>query len=121
VKTVPGKTDRVVIVGAGLAGLSAALRLTGAGREVTVLEREAVPGGQPERRLQLRAHPRVGVLAGVGHAHPVAGVLQRGDDRGQLHHLGPGAERHQHVPAARHARTATGAHGSTTGLPSSLL
>jgi phytoene desaturase len=32
VKTVPGKTDRVVIVGAGLAGLSAALRLTGAGR-----------------------------------------------------------------------------------------
>jgi len=46
VKTVPGKTDRVVIVGAGLAGLSAALRLTGAGREVTVLEREAVPGGR---------------------------------------------------------------------------
>jgi phytoene desaturase len=46
VKTVSGKTDRVVIVGAGLAGLSAALRLTGAGREVTVLEREAVPGGR---------------------------------------------------------------------------
>ena len=45
-KTVPGKTDRVVIVGAGLAGLSAALRLTGAGREVTVLEREPVPGGR---------------------------------------------------------------------------
>jgi phytoene desaturase len=46
VRTVPGKTDRVVIVGAGLAGLSAALRLTGAGREVTVLEREDVPGGR---------------------------------------------------------------------------
>ena len=45
-KTVPGKTDRVVIVGAGLAGLSAALRLTGAGREVTVLEREQIPGGR---------------------------------------------------------------------------
>ncbi len=45
-KTVPGRTDRVVIVGAGLAGLSAALRLTGAGREVTVLEREDVPGGR---------------------------------------------------------------------------
>ena len=45
-KTVPGKTDRVVIVGAGLAGLSAALRLVGAGREVTVLEREDVPGGR---------------------------------------------------------------------------
>ncbi len=45
-KTVPGKTDRVVIVGAGLAGLSAALRLVGAGREVVVLEREDVPGGR---------------------------------------------------------------------------
>lgn len=45
-KTVPGKTDRVVIVGAGLAGLSAALRLTGAGREVTILEREQIPGGR---------------------------------------------------------------------------
>jgi phytoene desaturase len=46
VKTVPGRTDRVVIVGAGLAGLSAALRLAGAGRQVTVLEREDVPGGR---------------------------------------------------------------------------
>ena len=45
-RTVTGKTDRVVIVGAGLAGLSAALRLAGAGREVTVLEREDVPGGR---------------------------------------------------------------------------
>jgi len=43
---VPGKTDRVVVVGAGLAGLSCALRLAGAGREVTVLEREDVPGGR---------------------------------------------------------------------------
>jgi phytoene desaturase len=46
VRTVPGRTDRVVVVGAGLAGLSAALRLAGAGREVTVLEREDVPGGR---------------------------------------------------------------------------
>ncbi|HEV7209875.1 MAG TPA: phytoene desaturase family protein [Mycobacteriales bacterium] len=41
-----GRTDHVVIVGAGLAGLSAALRLAGAGRRVTVLERETVPGGR---------------------------------------------------------------------------
>jgi phytoene desaturase len=46
VKTVSGPTDRVVVVGAGLAGLSAALRLAGAGREVTVLERSDVPGGR---------------------------------------------------------------------------
>jgi phytoene desaturase len=43
---VKGPTNNVVIVGAGLAGLSAALRLSGAGREVTVIERESVPGGR---------------------------------------------------------------------------
>jgi len=46
---VRGPTDRVVVVGAGLGGLSAALRLAGAGREVTVVEREAVPGGRAGR------------------------------------------------------------------------
>jgi phytoene desaturase len=43
---VPGPTERVVVVGAGLGGLSAALHLAGAGREVTILERAAVPGGR---------------------------------------------------------------------------
>src|SRR5664279_584704 len=45
-RTVPGATDSVVIVGAGLGGLSAALHLVGAGRDVTVVERNAVPGGR---------------------------------------------------------------------------
>ncbi|HEY9275579.1 MAG TPA: phytoene desaturase family protein [Candidatus Nanopelagicaceae bacterium] len=45
-RTVTGPTDKVVIVGAGLAGLSAAIRLLGQGRDVTILEREAVPGGR---------------------------------------------------------------------------
>jgi phytoene desaturase len=45
-KRVKGPTDHVVVVGAGLAGLSAALRLAGAGRKVTVIEREGVPGGR---------------------------------------------------------------------------
>lgn len=48
-RTVSGPTDRVVVVGAGLAGLSAAMRLAGAGRSVTVLERESLPGGRAGR------------------------------------------------------------------------
>ncbi len=38
--------SRVVVVGAGLAGLSAACHLLGDGHEVTVLERESRPGGR---------------------------------------------------------------------------
>jgi phytoene desaturase len=48
-RTVKGPTDHVVVVGAGLAGLSAAMRLAGAGRQVTVLERESIPGGRAGR------------------------------------------------------------------------
>ncbi|MFF8415205.1 phytoene desaturase family protein [Streptomyces omiyaensis] len=48
-KRVPGRTDHVVVVGAGFAGLSAALHLLGAGRKVTVVERDAVPGGRAGR------------------------------------------------------------------------
>ncbi len=50
-RTVPGPTDHVVVVGAGLSGLSAALHLLGAGRRVTVVERDARPGrpGRPGR------------------------------------------------------------------------
>ncbi|MEU8002995.1 phytoene desaturase family protein [Catellatospora sp. NPDC049111] len=48
-RTVPGRTDHVVVVGAGLGGLACALHLAGAGRQVTVLEREDVPGGRAGR------------------------------------------------------------------------
>ncbi len=54
-RTVRGRTDHVVVIGAGLAGLSAALRLAGTGRQVTVIERAAVPGG------------RAGVIADAGY------------------------------------------------------
>jgi phytoene desaturase len=45
-RTVTGRTDKVVIVGAGLGGLACALRLAGTGRQVTVLERAGHPGGR---------------------------------------------------------------------------
>lgn len=48
-RTLPGATDRVVVVGAGLSGLSAAMQLAGRGRQVTVLERGAHPGGRVGR------------------------------------------------------------------------
>lgn len=48
-RRLPGPTDHVVVVGAGLAGLSAALHLLGAGRRVTVVERDALPGGRAGR------------------------------------------------------------------------
>ncbi|BBN49385.1 hypothetical protein JPH1_38600 [Mycobacterium avium subsp. hominissuis] len=49
-RTIEGSADHVVVIGAGLAGLSAALHLAGRGRAVTVVEREAWPGGRAGRR-----------------------------------------------------------------------
>ncbi|HEV7852074.1 MAG TPA: phytoene desaturase family protein [Mycobacterium sp.] len=48
-RAIGGRTDHVVVVGAGLAGLSAALHLAGRGRAVTVVERGDVPGGRVGR------------------------------------------------------------------------
>ncbi|GEL25492.1 phytoene dehydrogenase [Pseudonocardia sulfidoxydans NBRC 16205] len=45
-RTLPGPSDHVVVVGAGLSGLCAALHLLGAGRDVTVVERDTGPGGR---------------------------------------------------------------------------
>lgn len=45
-RTVRGRTDSAIVIGAGLGGLAAAIRLAAAGREVTVLERESIPGGR---------------------------------------------------------------------------
>jgi phytoene desaturase len=49
-RTVRGNTDHVVVIGAGFAGLAAALHLAGRGREVTVVERQPWPGGRAGRR-----------------------------------------------------------------------
>ncbi|MFD9249161.1 phytoene desaturase family protein [Streptomyces bottropensis] len=51
-RTVPGRTDHVVVVGAGLSGLAAALHLLGAGRRVTLVERDALPGGRAGRLVR---------------------------------------------------------------------
>jgi phytoene desaturase len=48
-RTVSGPTGSVVVVGAGLGGLSCAIRLAAAGRDVTVLERADHPGGRAGR------------------------------------------------------------------------
>lgn len=48
-RTVSGRTDHVIVVGAGVSGLAAALHLLGAGRSVTVVERENHPGGRAGR------------------------------------------------------------------------
>src|ERR1700744_3135096 len=48
-RTIAGPTPGVVVVGAGLAGLSVALHLAGRGRDVTVVERENWPGGRAGR------------------------------------------------------------------------
>ncbi|BBH65600.1 phytoene dehydrogenase [Actinoplanes sp. OR16] len=48
-RVVTGSTDHVVIVGAGLGGLACALHLAAAGRQVTVVEREPIPGGRAGR------------------------------------------------------------------------
>lgn len=68
-RTVSGRTDHVVIVGAGLAGLSAALHLLGAGRRVTVVERDALAAwagrAPPAGRIPDRHRPDR-----VDHARP---------------------------------------------------
>jgi phytoene desaturase len=48
-RTIGDNANRIVVVGAGLAGLSAALHLAGRGRAVTVVERAQHPGGRVGR------------------------------------------------------------------------
>jgi phytoene desaturase len=45
----PARSDRVVVIGAGLSGLAAACRLAGRGRDVVVLEAADRPGGRAGR------------------------------------------------------------------------
>ncbi len=46
VRRITGPSDHVVVIGAGLSGLSAALYLRGQGHQVTVIEAQRTPGGR---------------------------------------------------------------------------
>jgi phytoene desaturase len=91
-RTVQGRTDRVVVVGAGLGGLSAALHLCATGRQVTIIERENFPGG----RCGLLTHggyrvdtgPSVLTMPDVI-AATFAAVGESSDDWLRLHRLDP--------------------------------
>jgi phytoene desaturase len=91
-RTVTGRTDRVIIVGAGLGGLSCALHLAAAGREVTILEREAGPGGRAGRisvdGFEFDTGPTV-LTAPEFIAEPLAAVGERLEDWITLTRLDP--------------------------------
>jgi phytoene desaturase len=90
VRTVPGRTDRVLVVGAGLAGLSAALHLRGAGRDVTVVDAAPGPGGRAGRieRAGYRLDTGPSVLTAPELvADALAAVGEKLDERLTLHRL----------------------------------
>src|SRR5689334_6987897 len=96
-RTVPGPTDRVVVVGAGLSGLACALHLVAAGRSVTVLERAAGPGGRAGR-LSLHGYrfdtgPTVLTMPELLE-EPLAAVGERLADRIALERLDPAYRAH---------------------------
>jgi 1-hydroxycarotenoid 3,4-desaturase len=74
----------IVIIGAGLGGLAAAIHLAASGRPVLVLERAMVPGGKLRRvqvgGLQVDAGPAVLSLLPVFQA-----LFQAGDSRLEVH------------------------------------
>lgn len=94
---VAGATDRVVVVGAGLAGLSAALHLAAAGRQVTVVEREPLPGGRAGRLRRdgytFDTGPTVLTMPGLL-AEPFAAVGERLEDWVRLRRLDPAYRAH---------------------------
>jgi phytoene desaturase len=96
-RKVTGPTDRVVIVGAGLGGLACALHLAATGRQVTVLEREAGPGGRAGRLsshgYEFDTGPTV-LTAPDLIAEPLAAVGERLEDWLSLTTLDPAYRAH---------------------------
>lgn len=98
---VPGPTDHVIVIGAGFSGLAAALHLLGAGRRVTILEREAHPGGRAGRldlttergRYLIDTGPTVLTMPELLD-EAFAAVGERAADRLELIALDPGYRTH---------------------------
>jgi 2-polyprenyl-6-methoxyphenol hydroxylase-like FAD-dependent oxidoreductase len=65
-------TERILVIGAGMAGLACALALCHPGREVIVLDRDPSPGGSPETAF--RDWERKGVTQ-LRHSHVFLGRL----------------------------------------------
>jgi NADPH-dependent 2,4-dienoyl-CoA reductase/sulfur reductase-like enzyme len=108
---------RVVIVGAGPAGLAAAEHALRAGADVTVLDQSDAPGGQYHRTLHGRPHGFEGLLSRC-EWWPESTVWAL--HNGQVHVLrgpadGSGRERHTLEPDA--LILATGAHDRTLPFP----
>src|ERR1700744_3822214 len=86
------RTDHVVVVGAGLAGLAAALHLAGRGREVTLIERGSHPGGRAGRLnaggYRFDPGPTVLTMPDL-RAEPLAAVGEELSDRLDLVRLDP--------------------------------
>lgn len=104
-RTTAGPSDRVVVVGAGLSGLAAALYLRAAGREVTVLERARDVGGRVGLyRLDPAAGPGYRIDSGATVltmpelVYDALDAVGAGDSGLQIHRLDP----------AYHARFADG-------------
>jgi phytoene desaturase len=91
-RTISGRSDHVVVVGAGLAGLAAALHLAGRGREVTLIERGSHPGGRAGRLnaggYRFDTGPTVLTMPDLL-AEPLAAVGEELSDRLDLIRLDP--------------------------------
>ncbi|MFD0519036.1 phytoene desaturase family protein [Paractinoplanes durhamensis] len=109
-RVVTGPSERVVIVGAGLAGLACALHLAAAGRQVTVVERESVPGGRAGR-LSLQGYefdtgPTVLTMPSLIE-EPLAAVGERLSDWLELSPLDPAYRAHYPDGSTLDVRTDT--------------
>ena len=82
----PDRLMRVIVIGAGLGGLSAAAHLSNRGHEITIVERSS-RAGRPGRAGDGRRLPARQRADGADHAESAGGGVQRGRRRhGRLRH-----------------------------------